>query len=358
MRPDPAGNPLLSRRLLRSQRRAPARARVLFGAACGAVALLAAACSSGGNGMGAVPGTITIAAAPGIDDAPLWLAYQKGLFAADGLNVVIKNFGSQSAELTAVEDNKAQIAASDYGNIFAHQQAQPNLLRLLADGYDAGTASVEILSLPRYNVSTALDLQGAPIGLPGESTIGKTTTGVPESLYVAAAREVMSNYLASGADTLTWSPMSQQKEISELASGKLHAVLLTEPYIYDAEATLGATPVLDVFSGGTASLPISGYVATSAWVKTNATAVADFQSAIEQAQSDATLTGPIEQVLPKLPGAGITTQEADMVTVGGYPTSTNVAELERVNELMTRESMLSRSNSVRPGAMVVHGPGQ
>ena len=358
MRPDPAGNPLLSRRLLLSRRRAPARARALLGVACCAVALLAAACSSGGNGMGAVPGTITIAAAPGVDDAPLWLAQQKGLFAADGLHVVIKNFGSQSAELAAIEDNKAQIAASDYGNIFAHQQAQPNLLRLLADGYDAGTASVEILSLPKYNVSTALDLQGAPIGLPSDSAVGKTSTGVPESLYVAAAREVMSNYLASGADTLTWSPMSQQKEISQLASGKLHSVLLTQPYIYDAEATLGATPVLDVFSGGTASLPISGYVATSAWVKANATAVADFQSAIEQAQYDAALAGPIQQVLPRLPGAGITTQEADMVTAGTYPTSTNVGELERVNELMTRESMLSKTNSVRPGAMVVHGPGQ
>ena len=91
---------------------------------------------------------------------------------------------------------------------------------------------------------------------------------------------------------------------------------------------------------------------------TDGTAVADFQSAIEQAQSDAALAGPIQQVLPRLPGAGITTQEADMVTAGTYPTSTNVGELERVNELMTRESMLSKTNSVRPGAMVVHGPGQ
>jgi len=310
--------------------------------------------------MGAVSGTITIAAAPGVDDAPLYLAQEKGMFAAAGLHVVIKNFGSQGAELAAIEGNKAQIAASDYGNVFASQQERSNL-RLLADGYDATSGSVEILSLPKYNIGSALDLQGSPtgqgspIGLPSDSAVGNTLVqGVPESLYVAAAREVMSNFLASGADTLTWQKMSQQKEISQLASGRLHAVLLTEPYIYDAEATLGAMPVLDVFSGGTASLPISGYVATNSWVKNNGTAVADFQSAIEQAQSSAAITGPIQQVLPKLPGAGFTPQVANMVTIGTYPTSTNVGALQRVTELMTTESMLSKSG-IGIGAMLVHG---
>jgi NitT/TauT family transport system substrate-binding protein len=358
MRPDPAGNPLLTRRLVPSRRLllsrllGPARKRLLIPAAAGVVALLAAACSSGGSGMGTVSGTITIAAAAGIDDAPLYLAEQKGLFSAAGLHVVIKDFGSQSAELAAVEGNQAQIAASDYGNIFALQQEQSNL-RLLADGYDAGSGSVEILSLPKYQISSALDLQGSPIGLPSDSALGNTSTGVPESLYVAAAREVMSNYLASGADTLTWQRMTQTKEISQLASGKLRAILLTEPYIYDAEASLGATPVLDVFSGGTANLPISGYVATNSWVKNNATAIADFQSAIVEAQADAAQTGPIQQVLPKLPGAGISTQVANMVSIGSYPTTTNVGALQRVSELMTTESMLSKSGSIGISAMLV-----
>ena len=287
MRPDPAGNPLLTRRLVPSRRMllsrlpGPGRKRLLVTAVAGVVALLAAACSTGGSGMGAVSGTITIAAAPGVDDAPLYLALKKNLFAAAGLHVVIKDFGSQSAELAAIEGNRAQIAASDYGNIFALQQQQSNL-RLLADGYDAGAGSVEILSLPKYQISSALNLQGSPIGLPTDSATGNTSTGVPESLYVAAAREVMSNYLASGADTLTWQRESQTKEISQLASGKLHAILLTEPYIYTAEASLGATPVLDVFSGGTANLPISGYVATSSWVKNNPTAIAALATGLAQ----------------------------------------------------------------------------
>lgn len=362
MRPDPVGSQLLTRRLvpprrlLLSRLLGPARKRLLLTAAAGVVALLAAACSSGGSGMGAVSGTITIAAAPGIDDAPLYLAKQQNLFSNAGLHVVIKNFGSQSAELAAIEDGRAQIAASDYGNIFALQQQQSNL-RLLADGYDAGTGSVEILSLPKYQIASALNLQNSPIGLPSDSATGNTSTGVPESLYVAAAREVMSNYLASGADTLTWKRMPQAQEISALASGRLKAVLLTEPYIYKAEASLGATPVLDVFSGGTANLPISGYVATNSWVKNNSTAIADFQSAISQAQADAAQTGPVQHVLPKLPGAGISTQVADMVSLGSYPTTTNIGALERVNALMTTESMLSKSGSIAIGDMLVQPHG-
>jgi len=345
MRHDPAGNPLLIRKLR------PARNRLLFLAVTGAAVLLAAGCSSGGSGTGAVSATITIAAAPGVDDAPLYLAQQKGLFGAAGLHVVIKNFGTDGQELAAIENGSAQIAASDYGNIFTVQEKTGDL-RLLADGFDAGPGSAEILSLPKNNITNALALQNSPIGLPSDS-ISSTATGVSASLYVAAAREVMSDYMASGADTLTWSRMSQSQEIAELQSGKLKAALLTQPYIYDAESGLGATPVLDAFSGGTASLPISGYVATSAWVRGNAQAVTDFQSAIEQAQSDASMTGTIQQVLSKL--SGFTSLDADMVNVGTYPTATNVGELQRVTELMTNEAMLSRASPVGIQKMLV-GP--
>jgi NitT/TauT family transport system substrate-binding protein len=343
MRHDPASSPLLNRKLR------PTRNLLVFGAAAGAAMLLAAGCSTGGSGTGAVSGTITIAAAPGVDDAPLYLAQQKGLFAAAGLHVVIKNFGTDSQELAAVESGSAQIAASDYGNIFTAQEKTGNL-RLLADGYDAGPGSAEILSLPKYNFTNALALRNSPIGLPSDS-ISSTAAGVSASLYVAAAREVMSDFMASGADILTWTRMSQPQEIAELQSGSLKAALLTQPYIYQAESSLGATPVLDAFSGGTAGLPISGYVATSAWVKGNAQAVTDFQSAIEQAQSDASMTGTIQQALSKL--TGFTSLDADMVNVGTYPTATSVGELQRVTELMTREAMLSRSTPVGIQQMLV-----
>ena len=167
MRPDPAGSALPSRRLLRVRPRPVPSGRALSRRSA------RSRCSPrrappAAAGMGTVSGTITIAAVPGHRRRPALAGpaerpvrrrrperRDQGLSAA------------QSAELAALENDQAEIAASDYGNIFAHQQAQPNLPALLADGYDAGRASVEILTPARSTtISTALDLQGAPIGLP------------------------------------------------------------------------------------------------------------------------------------------------------------------------------------------------
>jgi NitT/TauT family transport system substrate-binding protein len=349
MRLDPGGNPLLNRKLR------PAPQRLLLAATAGAAVLLAAGCSTG-NGMTQVSGTVTIAAVPGIDDAPLWLANDSGYFAADGLNVRIDTVSSQSQALSALENNRAQIAASDYGTIFTAEEAGQKL-GLLADGFDAGSGSAEIMSLPKYGITSALGLQNSLIGLPDNSTLSSTSTGVPDSLYAAAAREVMSDYLASGASTLRWSPMTPGQEIDDLADGKLRAALLTEPYIYQAETQYGATPVLDAFSSGTAGLPISGYVTTSSWAKANPGAAADFQAALEQAQGQAAMTGSIQKILSKLPGGLFTTQSADLATVGTYPTSTSITELQRVTVMMTTESMLPHTTSIPLGKMLVSSGG-
>jgi NitT/TauT family transport system substrate-binding protein len=349
MRSEPVGQSQLDRKPRPAHRRL-----ALTVTACAAL-LLAAGCSTG-NGMTQVSETITIAAVPGIDNAPLYLAYHRGYFADDGLlHVRIDSVTSESQVLSALESNQAQIGASDYGTVFTAEDSQATL-RVLADGFDAGSGSVEIMSLPKDNIRNALGLQGSSIGLPNDSTLSTSgkAPGVPDSLYAAAARDVMSDFLASGASTLTWSPMSQGQELQELADGRLKAALLTQPYIYQAETQYGATPVLDAFSSGTADLPISGYVATNTWVKGNSGAAADFQAALEQAQSEASMTGPIQQVLPKLPGGLFTTESADLATVGTYPTSTSVTELQRVTELMTTESMISKTNPIGISQMLVN----
>src|SRR5215472_4009429 len=127
MRHDPVGalQPARGGRWLRPRR--------LAGAAVGLAVLTAAGCSSGSTPGGTVTATVTIAAVPGIDTAPLYLAQKDGDFAAAGLrNVVIKSYPSEAAVLTAVQGGQADIAASDYGDIFA-AQSQSRDLRVLAD---------------------------------------------------------------------------------------------------------------------------------------------------------------------------------------------------------------------------------
>lgn len=351
MRLDPAGN------LLPKRSRRTARARALLAAASGLAVLGAAGCGSAAGGGGTVGNTITIAAVPGVDNAPIYLAKKEGLFAAAGLkNVVIKPYSNQAAELSALQNAQADIAASDYGNIF-YQQSRSHNLRILGDGYDAGAGVLEILTLPSNSpIKSPLNLANQTIGLPSDSVLpGLGHASGPISLDAAAATQVMRAYLGNEAESVKWDPMSQAQEVSDLQDGRLKAILVSEPYIYEAESRLGAVAVLDACSGSTSNLPLAGYVAMNAWVKQNPTAVADFQQALAKAQSNAAMTGQVQQLLPST--AGMTAQDADLIAIGSYPTSTSVLSLDRVVRLLSNQpfNVIEATKPPAVPPMVVHG---
>ncbi len=337
----------LARCLLPRWSRRGLRARCLPAAVAGVTVLLAAGCGAGASAGGTVTSTITIAAIPGVDTAPLYLAQRDGMFAAEGLtHVVIHAYSTQSAELSALANGHADIAASDYGDIF-YTQAQSHDLRILADGYDAAAGVLEVITLPGHGITSPTDLANQRIGVPADQVLpGLTGTDHPVSLESAAAAQVLSTYLGNAAQYVSWVPMSQQQEITALERRQLPAILLSEPYIYEAESQLGATEVFDACSGSTAGLPLMGYVATNAWVKQNPAAVADFQGAIAKAQTEAGLTGQVQQILPK--ATGMTAEDADLSTIGSYPTSTSAINLERVVRLLSNSYMITSPPKVPP----------
>lgn len=344
------------------------RARYLLAGVCGLGLLAAAGCGSPSGAGSAVSATVTIAAVPGVDDAALYLAQKEGLFAAEGLDhVQIKRYKNQSQVLTALQDAQVDIAASDYGNVFyteAHYNAvhhsakgkQP-LLRILADGYDATAGVLEVLTLPGSKITNPLKLANQTVGVPSDdylSALGGKTA--PVSLDAAAATNVLSDYLgAAGAGSVRWKPMSQSQEVAELKQGKLNAILVSQPYIYQAQSQLGAVEVIDACSGSTAGLPLLGYVAMNAWVRDNPAAAADFQAAMAKAQADATVTGMVQGTLPG--AAGISVQDADMITIGSYPTTTSVGSLQAVVRVMANSRMITNTDAPAVGPMVVKHTG-
>jgi NitT/TauT family transport system substrate-binding protein len=344
MRLDPTGVRPLNR-----GRRA-VRVRCLLAAVSGLALLLAAGCSAAGSPGGAVSSTVVIATVPGVSDAAVYLAQKDGLFAAEGLsNVRIQPYRSQAAVLNALDTAHADIAASDYGNVFyAQAHAQSDDLRILADGYDATQGSLEILTYPGSPIHTPADLvkTGVQIGVPADDWLTAGSQGNatgPQSLDVAAATQVLKNYVGNAADSVSWERMSQQTEVSELQHHQLQAILVSEPYIYQAESKLGATEVLDACSGETAGLPLLGYVALNAWVKQNPSAVADFQAALAKAQAAASLAGQVQGVLQS--AAKMSVQDADLITIGTYPTSTSIQSLQSVPRLMNDLGMVNTENA-------------
>ena len=132
-------------------------------------------------------------------------------------------------------------------------------LRIVADGYHAAPGVMEVLTLPNSGITTPQDLEGKTIGTT-EPQVIPVQKGVPYSLETVATQSVLENDGVNPA-RVKWKPLPSGDLINALADRQVNAILIQEPYIYEAESRLGAIEVLDSCSGATASLPLSGYFA-------------------------------------------------------------------------------------------------
>jgi NitT/TauT family transport system substrate-binding protein len=303
-------------------------------------AVLATSChvpGTGGSGTNATgSGSITVAVVPGIDNAPLEVAVQDGLFRQHGLSVTILHEGSVSQVIDALKSGQATIAEGDYTDFFYAQSNHQVSLSLIADGYDAVANSVAILTLPKYRITAPEALQGQTVASPPQQGI-KPQAGLPFNMPTLAAEQVLQSAGLSPS-SVSWRQTLPQNMLNALNSGRVHAILATEPLIFEAEEKLGATEVVDASSGVTGNLPLSGYFSTFSYAKQQPANIEAFRAALSQAQTDASMGGQVQAVLPQY--AGIAKQDAAMVTVGTYPAALSVGQVQRVVFLMVDAGMI------------------
>jgi NitT/TauT family transport system substrate-binding protein len=284
--------------------------------------------------------TVTVAATPGVPDAPLYIAYQDGFFRDAGINLHIVNYSSVRAEVRDLQARKVDVAFGDYADMF-YKQAQALAARghhksylnmvLVADGYDAAPNVMEVLTLPTSGIVSPKDLQGKTIGTPPADLMPTTTSGRPYSLDTVATQSVLNNDNVNPS-AINWQPLPSQALIGDLASGQVDAILATEPTIFEAEQQLGAVPVLDSCSGSTANLPLDGYFALRSFANQKPAVLTAFRSALERGQAAASQEAPVRATLQGY--AGLSVESASLVTLGQYPTSMNASDLQRIVGLM------------------------
>jgi len=311
-----------------------------------ALAGLLAGCHAGGSGSGsggagASLTELTVAATPGVADAPLYLAESQGLFAKAGLRVRIDSETSATTELGQLAQGHADVATTDYADFF-YAQSNDASLRIVADGYDAAPGVMEVLSLPGSGLTSPQQLVNRTVGTPEPQEFSYDPS-VPYSLETMATQAVLLN---DGVEPnqVKWRPMPAQNLVGALRSHKVDAILVTEPYVYQAEAQLGAGEVLDSLSGGTASLPLDGYFTTAAFAHKYSGALDTFRSVLEQAQAEAAAGKDVRAALAS--AARLSQQTADMVTLGVYPTTLNVNGIQQLDEQMCNFGMLASPVSV------------
>jgi NitT/TauT family transport system substrate-binding protein len=301
------------------------RVRTILSAIFGLAVPLVAGCSASAHGLP----TLTVAAVPGIDDAPLYIAADDGQFAAEGLNVKIKDYGSVSSEITALKTGKADVAAGDYADFFYAQARQPGML-IVAESYDAAADVMDVLVLPDSGITTPKQLAGKTIGTPEPQEIPYSAT-IPYSMETLATQSALQD---DGVDpaSVSWKPVPTPDLIGALSSHKVAAILVTEPYIYRAESQIGASEILDSVTGTTATLPLSGYFTSTSFARAHAGALEGFRAGLQRVQRHANAGTAVRAVITRR--VGMTAQSAALVTIGEYQTLPDVGGLQRIANLL------------------------
>jgi ABC-type nitrate/sulfonate/bicarbonate transport system substrate-binding protein len=344
-----------------------ARARVSafrLGAAALSAGLVLSAChvpgTSAAGGSSGGGQTVTVAVvpslAPSIGNAPLYVAASPGgFFSQHDLHVNIKQYANLQQVKAALQNGSAQIAVGDYTDflyeqqLFAQKAAGGLSLKLIADGYDAAPSTTEVLTLPGSKITSPQDLVNKKVAtplpqlVPTDASQGSSRINNPYDIETLMAESVLQSDGVSFT-SVRWQPTAAKDLIPELQSGKVSAILATEPFVFQAESLLGAQVVVDAGSGVASGLPQSGYFALSSYAHAFPAAVSAFKAALLQAQADATTRGPVQAVLKQ--SAQITTADTALVTLGSYPTSLSVGQVQRVSQLMFEAGMTTSPVSI------------
>jgi NitT/TauT family transport system substrate-binding protein len=310
--------------------------RVRIAAGCAVAGLLLAGCQAlgGSSASGAAPAgsSITVAAVPGVGDAPLYVAWQRGLFKQRGLTVHLRSYKTMGEVMTALHSGQANVAVGDYADFFYEQKRDSSApMVVLADGYDAAPNIMDVLVNPDSGITGPQGLQGKTIGTVAPQVM-PDAGGHPYSMETVAAYSALEN---DGVQPtlVKWDPMPANDLVNALHNHLVDAILVTEPEIFQAESEVGARTILDACSGETVNLPLDGYFASRSFAENHRADLLAFRSVMIRAQANAVQPAPLQAVLTHY--AGMSRQTASLITVGQYPTALRVASLQRVADLMS-----------------------
>jgi NitT/TauT family transport system substrate-binding protein len=294
--------------------------------AVAAVALLGSCGSGGGSAGYSGPAiAITLGALPVVDDVSAYIAQKEGIFKQYGLDVKITPVLTSVLAIPMMK--KGQIDILGGGNYVSFIEASAKdpgdpPYRILAEAATCSSGSFVILTLPSSGIQTPAQLE--------HKTIAVNLTQNIQTLMinsVLTADDVK-------ASTVNYKAIAFPKMVAALESHKVDAISAVEPFVTTAEQKAGAVPIVDQCSGPDSNLPLSGYIATSAWAQQNPDAVHRFQQAMAQAQeiADSDRAEVEKALLTYVPG--LTPVQAATITLEQFPTALDSVQLNRVSDLM------------------------
>jgi NitT/TauT family transport system substrate-binding protein len=305
-------------------------------AVAAALAVLAGCAGSATAGPSATAGNglihVDVGVLPIIDDAPVYIALQHGLFDAHGIDVtpVILNSGEQT--LQELLSGQLQFTFTNYVSTIL-TASHGTQLRVVADGAQTLPNTNDLLVARNSPIRDVAQLRGKTIAV---NATGNIATMMTDSTLRAYGVPVSS---------VRYKVMPFPDMAAALAAHTVDAAWMAEPFITESGEQTGAEELADTASGPMASFPISGYATLGSYAQAHPAVVAEFTAALVQAQALAANRSVVEQAIATYIG-GMTPALVAAVQLDQYPTALSRTRLQRVADAMLGAGLLTRPFNV------------
>jgi NitT/TauT family transport system substrate-binding protein len=274
---------------------------------------------------------ISISAIESVTAAGLYIAAQRGFFTDAGLHVTIVPATGSGPAIPDLVTGRVQMVFGNYVSDILAQSRGVVGLRLVAAGNVSGPREQEVVVLPGSPITSPAELRGKTIGVNALNNVG--------TMMIQA---VISQY-GVPATAVHFVDIPFPDVAAALAAHRIDAAYISDPFLTAARQQYGVRTVFDCDQGLVANLPISGYVATSAWAARNPRTVSAFVGALEKGQALADSDrSAVSAALHAY--IGIPLKAAAVASIGSFPVSqrVQVAPLQRLADLMLRFGLLKQ----------------
>jgi NitT/TauT family transport system substrate-binding protein len=311
------------------------------------VGVLAAGCASANATSGAAAAgpvelhNLTIAAVPAGDSAGLYIAAQRGLFAAQGLHVKIVPAISGATTISGQLSGKYDVTMGNYVSY------------LLNNSQRAGTSTAnnpfEVLaagSIMLANNQVMLVRAGSPIHSVADLKGKKIGVNVPDNIgFLLISALLKANGLSPSQ--VHFVPVPFPAMGAAIQNHTVDAAWMPDPFVTLNEQQFGQQPLADLNQGAVAGLPIAGYMVTRTWARKYPKTALAFRRAIVEGQRIAD-TNPTAVQQGVMTYAHVTKQVAALMASADYPVDTDPVPIQRVADLMLEFNVTKTRLNVMP----------
>jgi NitT/TauT family transport system substrate-binding protein len=268
--------------------------------------------------------------------APLYQAIDKGYFKEQGLEVEAVVMPSGPKAVEGVISGDLDVGFTSYPGAFAAQAKKAANLKIVADAYAARPGHLVVVSTPNSTFKKPEDAAGKKIAVTSKGSISDLGT-----MSVLKTKQV-------DVTKIQWVQMGFPDMGPAMQRGDIDAAVVAEPFVTSTEKQYGATALLDVSSGPTQDISMSGWASLDKWTSGNPNTIAAFQRGLKKGVTDVKKDRSLqlEPILTKY--VKIDQATAQLVHIADYPESLDPVRLQRVADLMLQFEVIKEKLDVAP----------